>query len=61
MNLHPLYNRTELAYWYYKLKYPTREYTREQARKQLAQDNNLDDKILLKVLRGIYEKQKLML
>jgi hypothetical protein len=61
MNLHPLYNRTELAYWYYKLKYPDRNYDREQARKQLAQDNDLDEKVLLQVLRGIYQKQKLML
>lgn len=59
--IHEAYNKATIAKLYYKKKHPGRNYDREQARKQFQQDNNIDDKILLVVLKEVFKEQKKMI
>lgn len=51
-------SKTFLAYRYYQLKYPERNYDEDQARRQLAQDTKIDEELLLIALTMIFEEQK---
>lgn len=59
--IHYAYNKAAVAELYYQKKYPDRKYDRDAARKQFQQDNNIDEKILLAVLKEIFNEQKAML
>lgn len=59
--IHEVYNKAAIAWLYYNKKHPGRNYDREQARKQFQQDNNIDEKILMEVLKVIFKEQKEML
>lgn len=57
--IHKAYTKGVLAVRYYaKLG---KVYDQDQARKQFAQEKNLNEKVLLQVLREIYSEQKEML
>jgi len=58
MKIHPAYNKTILTHRYYQEKSPEKNYDKDQSRKQFHQDKNIDEKVLLKVLRQIFEEQK---
>jgi hypothetical protein len=54
-------DKTFLAFRYYQEKHPERNYDKDQARRQLAQDSNIDERLLLRVLKQIFKEQKEML
>jgi hypothetical protein len=51
------FNKSEIAYQYYRHKYPNRDYDKEQARKQFQQDKNKDYKLLIKVVKIVCREQ----
>lgn len=52
--IHRAYKKTVLAYLYYKKL--GKDYDEDQARKQFAQDNNINEKVLHAVLKEIYKE-----
>jgi hypothetical protein len=59
--IHEAFTKAYIAFRYYSIKHPERNYTSEQARKQFMQDNNVDKSLLRKVIDEIYSEQKGML
>lgn len=55
-----LIKKAVLAEMYYTRKYPERNYDRDAARKQFQQDNDLDEKILLAILKESFKEKKLI-
>lgn len=58
MKIHPAYNKTVLTHRYYQEKSPEKNYDKDQSRKQFHQDKNIDEAVLLKVLKKIESEQK---
>lgn len=56
--IHEAYNNTEIAFRYYIKKWPERAYSKDAARKQFAQDMNIDKKLLREVLNEVFSEQK---
>jgi hypothetical protein len=44
--IYSAYKKTEIAFRYYLKKWPERDYSKDEARKQFAQDMNIDRKLL---------------
>lgn len=55
--IHEAYYKDEIAFRYYKLVADARKYTKEQARKQLIQDKNIDFKSMEMVVTKIHKEQ----
>lgn len=51
------FNKSEIAYLYYRHKYPNRDYDKEQARKQFNQDKNIDYKIIITIIKTVCREQ----
>lgn len=41
------FNKSEIAYIYYRFKYPNRDYDKKQANHQFSRDKNIDYKLLI--------------
>lgn len=55
--IHEALIQAKVAHRYYKMRYPSRQYTVQQAGKQLLQDKSIDMKLLKAVLRQIFHEQ----
>lgn len=56
--IHEAFHKSRVAYRYYKIRYPERNYNEDQSRKHFQQDNYIDKAILKKVIDEIYKEQK---
>lgn len=59
--IHPAFSKSEIAYRYYKIVHPDREYSKEKARIQFQQDNKLNLKTVRHVIDELYSEQKQLL
>ena len=59
--IHQALISAQVAVRYYAIKYPEREYDNMSARKQFAQDANIDKDILRKVIDKIFKEQQALL
>ena len=59
--IHKAFTKSEIAYLYYQLKYPHRNYDKDHSRKQFAQDKAIDIEVLLKVINNVMNEQLTML
>jgi predicted transcriptional regulator with HTH domain len=57
IQIHKAFVKAEIAFRYYQEKYPSRNYSKEQARKQFSQDSNIDQALLKKVIDQVYQEQ----
>jgi len=59
--IHPAFSKSEIAFRYYRIIAPDREYPKEKARIQFQQDNNINLKIVRHVIDELYSEQLLLL
>lgn len=59
--IHEAYTKSEIAVRYYNVKYPDRNYSKQEAIKQFSQDKSIDKKTLRSVIDTIYAEQKKLL
>jgi len=59
--IHEAFTKAYIAFRYYSIKHPERNYTSEQARKQFMQDNRVDKALVRKVIDQVYSEQKRLL
>lgn len=55
--LRPIFNKSQVAFLYYKRVTPDRNYTARQASNQFLQDKNIDKSILLEIIMSEVTKQ----
>lgn len=59
--IHEALNKSAIAERYYNIKHPERNYTRQDAVKQFAQDSQIDRQLLLQVVNDVFKEQKELL
>lgn len=59
--IHSALSKSEIAFRYYQLVKPDKDYTKGKARVQFQQDRKLDKRIIRQIVYDIFEEQKQML
>lgn len=59
--IHEALNKSAIAERYYNIKHPERNYTRQEAVKQFAQDSQIDRQLLMQVVNDVFKEQKQMI
>lgn len=55
--IHEAFRKAAIAYRYYQIIQPEKNYNNEQARKRFDQDKNINIEILQKVIQTVFKEQ----